>query len=181
MSESNKGNSAKYLWRFRLGTLIWITRSVISIGKNDRVGDKQVYMHRLLIELGKRRRSIRLHVILAPDPDNCLHDHPWFFWALVLWGGYEEEVPAPDATDLEAQRGYPRRIINKVKPFRLHFRPVQYKHRIVKLMQRFSVTLAYAGPLEQHWGFHTNEGKRNWEDFVHEEQEVRIGWCETGN
>lgn len=31
-----------------------------------------------------------LHQILQPDKDKHLHDHPWDFWSLVLWGGYEE-------------------------------------------------------------------------------------------
>lgn len=34
--------------------------------------------------------SVLLHKICTPDKDRDLHDHPWSFWSLVLWGGYEE-------------------------------------------------------------------------------------------
>ena len=34
--------------------------------------------------------SLKLHCILRPDSDRCEHDHPWWFWRLVLSGGYWE-------------------------------------------------------------------------------------------
>lgn len=193
MSESTKGNSAKYLWKFGVKNLFQVTRSDIKMGETDRVGDGVLYMQRLLFEFGKRRRSIRFHVIHAADPDNCLHDHPWFFYAFVIWGGYVEEVPRsyselyhndPDVDwqamdQLNATKGFPYRHEVVVKPFRIHYRPLNYKHRIVRLLRKFSITVAYAGPLSQHWGFHTNHGKENWEDFVPKDQETRVGWCST--
>lgn len=177
MSQGKKANSAQYLWQVRLGPFR-LTRSDIRMDDHDRVGTAHLYMQRLLLEVGKRRRSIRLHVIHRADVDHCLHDHPWAFWALVLWGGYVEEVPTPDATPAEAVAGFPRRVDNVVRPFRLHYRPLDYKHRISRLLRRVSITLAYAGPLDQHWGFHTTEGKVPWEEFVTEGRARRVLWCD---
>jgi hypothetical protein len=178
VSESEKGNSAHYLWSFGVKGLLRVTRSDIRMGLEDRVGDEDLYMQRLLIEIGPRRRSIRLHVIHREDTDNCLHDHPWAFWSVILWGGYREEVPAPDSTPEEAARGYPRRVIQTARPFRFRFLPLDYKHRITELLRGRSITVAYAGPLEQHWGFHTAEGKLPWEDFVTEGRRQRVFWCD---
>lgn len=178
MSEHQKGNSAKYLWKIGIKGLLMITRSDIRMGDKSRVGDGTLYMQRLLIEFGKRRRSLRLHVIHRADNDNCLHDHPWHFKSIVLWGGYEEEIPARDFTPSELAAGFPRREINIVKPFRFRSMPLWYKHRIIKLYRGFSVTLAYAGPLSQEWGFHTKEGKIFWWDFVNEDHQKRVLWCD---
>jgi hypothetical protein len=37
--------------------------------------------------------GIYLHHILRSDLDRCLHDHPFCFWSLVLWGRYTEFRP----------------------------------------------------------------------------------------
>lgn len=178
MSESAKGNSAHYLWSFGVRGLLRVTRSDIRMGIDDRVGDEDLYMQRLLIEFGPRRRSLRLHVIHRADADHCLHDHPWAFRSIILWGGYTEEIPAPDSTPEEAARGYPRRITLTVRPLRFRRMPLDYKHRITRLLRGRSVTLAYAGPLTQHWGFHTAGGKVPWEDFVNEGRPQRVLWCD---
>lgn len=172
MSESEKGNSADYLWSFGVRSLLWVTRSDIRMGDD-------IYMQRLLVEIGARRRSVRLHVIHRADADQCLHDHPWEFWSVILWGGYVEEVPAPDSTDAEASAGYPRRATLTVKPGRFRRMPLGYKHRITGLLRSKSVTLAYAGPLSQHWGFYTADGKMPWEHFVNEDRSWRVFWCDV--
>lgn len=37
-----------------------------------------------------RRAQLMLHHICQPDADRWLHDHPWWFVAVVLSGGYEQ-------------------------------------------------------------------------------------------
>lgn len=187
MSESEKGNSALYLWKFGVKHVLMFSRSQIRMGKNDRVGTDELYMDRWLCEIGPGRRSIRLHIIYREDTDNCLHDHPWPFLALVLWGGYLEEIPslygsrfgAAHRRQAQEAAGFPIRRIVEVRPFRLHWRPAGYKHRIIKLLRRFSVTLAFAGPIKNHWGFFTNHGKEQWEDFVTKDHATRVPWCST--
>lgn len=179
MSESSKGNSAKYRWAFGIKGLLRVTRSDIRMGTDDRVGDDELYMQRLLAEFGPRRRSLRLHVIHREDTDNCLHDHPWAFWSVVLWGGYTEEIPAPDSTPEEAAAGYPRRVTLTVRPGTFRKMPFGYRHRITRLLKRVSVTLAYAGPIQaEEWGFYTTTGKLTWHDFVFNERPQRVFWCD---
>jgi len=36
------------------------------------------------------RFGVYLHCIDTPDPGVDLHDHPWWFGSLVLYGGYTE-------------------------------------------------------------------------------------------
>jgi hypothetical protein len=65
-----------------------------------------------------------------------------------------------------------------VKPGQFRRMPLGYKHRITGLLRGRSVTLAYAGPISRHWGFHTQEGKVHWEDFVNESRSTRVLWCD---
>ena len=191
MSEAEKVNSAVTKWRIGLFwqkleekyNIIQVYRSDIYMGEHDRVGMDELYMIRYLLEVGPARRSLRLHIIFREDVDNCLHDHPWHFLAFLLWGGYVEEVPhcRGDGTCVCDMEGFPVRKEVTVKPFRFHWRPLDYKHRIVRLLKRFSVSLIYAGPIQQHWGFHTNHGKEDWENFVDKPSAVRIPWCEVNS
>lgn len=36
--------------------------------------------------------SVYLHKLDSPVENLKCHDHPWHFWAFVLWGGYFEEM-----------------------------------------------------------------------------------------
>jgi hypothetical protein len=49
---------------------------------------KTKYLVRYTI-IGCRLFSIKLHHTLADDPAD-LHDHPWTFLSIILWGGYYE-------------------------------------------------------------------------------------------
>jgi hypothetical protein len=37
--------------------------------------------------------NLYFHKMKAPIKHDHYHDHPWNFWALVLWNGYEECRP----------------------------------------------------------------------------------------
>lgn len=45
----------------------------------------------------RKRFSVKLHRFLRSDPDRDLHDHPWNFVSIILWGGYYEETNAGTA------------------------------------------------------------------------------------
>ena len=36
--------------------------------------------------------TVKLHRFLRSDPARDLHDHPWDFVSIILWGGYYEET-----------------------------------------------------------------------------------------
>src|SRR6266478_4256458 len=46
----------------------------------------------------KGRGRIYLHHIMRSDYDRAMHDHPWSFKSILLWGGYREHTTW---TDLE--------------------------------------------------------------------------------
>ena len=58
---------------------------------NDR-SDQEPYLERFYIFLKERDNfpfNIFLHKFLKSDPDD-LHDHPWSYRTIILWGGYWE-------------------------------------------------------------------------------------------
>lgn len=54
-------------------------------------GRGSIFFNRYTI-LKTRRGAIYLHQFFRGDSDRCLHDHPWPFSAIILWGGYVEEM-----------------------------------------------------------------------------------------
>lgn len=67
-------------------------------------GAGDAYMERWILEtpLG----TLRLHHILRSDDDRALHDHPWSFVSVLLWGSYlETRFLWPDQPRICARRG----------------------------------------------------------------------------
>ena len=55
-----------------------------------RRADGRVYLDRWGLA-HERVGGVFLHRMQAPDPGVDLHDHPWPFASVVLWGGYIEQ------------------------------------------------------------------------------------------
>lgn len=58
--------------------------------------DGQPYLERYYLFLKDRKNfpfNIFLHKFLKGDPDDDVHDHPWPYATLILWGGYYEYIP----------------------------------------------------------------------------------------
>lgn len=102
--------------------------------------------------------SSKLHLLFAPDPDRDLHDHPWTFCSLVLWGWYEEEIYDRWAF------GTTKRRTRRVRWF--NFKRSTDLHRIVKLSRRPVVTLVLCGPRRRVWGFQTERGWVPYTEYV---------------
>lgn len=64
---------------------------LIAWRKLDLVHDGRPFLRRRGFDLFGDRIGIYLHHIAGADPGLDLHDHPWPFVALVLWGGYYED------------------------------------------------------------------------------------------
>ena len=108
--------------------------------------DDQAYLDRWPLALTPWGR-VYLHRFHAPDPA-CLHDHPWSFWSLVLWGGYWETT----------ETGTTYRGIGS-----LAYRPASWTHRVARLHPRRTTwTLVVTGPTVRMWGFFTPSG---WVEF----------------
>lgn len=85
--------------------------------------------------------SLRLHHWIGNDDPRAMHDHPWWFITLCLWGGY---------TDESEQGNDVLRIGN------IRYRPAEWKHRVILGSQKQAWTLLLTGPKVRHWGFYIN-------------------------
>lgn len=137
--------------------------------------DGEVYLNRWGWErdwLG----GIFIHRMDAPDPGRDLHDHPWTFWSLILWGGYEEERCdvriAPYRATMIEMWGNPQR------GWRTSRRPLSVRkftklecHTVTGLLKRHSWSLVIHGPRVKgrRWGFYIPVGEYpfTWVDHDH--------------
>lgn len=109
--------------------------------------------------------SLKLHEIVRPDDDRCEHDHPWWFWRLILRGGYVEEIEG---------------VTRVRKPLSLTYCGAKFRHRITELRAPSSWSLVLCGPKLERWGFYTKAGWMHWRAFVDAAVSARVMWCEDG-
>lgn len=128
-----------------------------------RRADGRVYLNRWGIG-HERIGRILVHRMDAPDPGLDLHDHPWSFLSLVLWGGYvEERANIREAVELAyaADTVYPmdpRGEQVERRPLSLRSMRLDECHRITELRRRTCWTLVIGGPRRRSWGFYTPTG-----------------------
>lgn len=85
----------------------------------------------------------RLHHILRSDADRHFHDHPMDFTSIILWGGYVEHTPNNPPRECRPGDVVHRRAED------LHF---------LKLRGRSAWTVLIAGKYRRPWGFQTEDG-----------------------
>ena len=90
--------------------------------------------------LGFRNWSVRVHEWYADDDTRNMHDHPHWFWTIVLRGGY---------TDVSAN-GEDRMRFGSIR-----FRRADYAHAVTKVIPG-SITVLVTGPSTRRWGFWVN-------------------------
>lgn len=88
---------------------------------------------------------VRLHHILLSDYD-CLHDHPWNFLSVILWGGYYEFRDS--------------RPFSWKPPGSILYRKAEDRHRLV--LQKPAWTLVFMLKRRRQWGFYTKAGWIPW-------------------
>jgi hypothetical protein len=81
--------------------------------------------------------NLYLHELTAPEWHPHCHDHPWWFWTLILWNGYLEE----------SDKHFDRRRAGS-----LLYRPAAFKHNIITPYGK-SWSLVMTGPKQREWGF----------------------------
>lgn len=99
-------------------------------------------------------RKLMAHIILQPDADRDMHDHPWNFLTLVLGGGYYEETNKPG----DSIRWNPTGTIRVNR--------AGFAHRISSLPKGYAVTLVLRGRRSRDWGFLTRCGWQYWRDYI---------------
>jgi hypothetical protein len=128
----------------------------------DRV-DNEPYLERYYIFLKDRKRfpfNVFLHKFLKGDPDD-VHDHPWSYFTLILWGGYYEWIPYFNEMGEK---------VNEIQKWRGpgHFRmcrPNSY-HRIELKPGVTAWTLFMPGPQVRDWGFWVNNKWIQNEEYI---------------
>lgn len=88
--------------------------------------------------------SLRLHHWLGPDDDRAFHDHPWWFWTLVIKGGYTDRHPG--ATPLSPYQG------EHLSAPAFRFRPALHRHTVVP-DPGGAWTVLLTGSRTRDWGF----------------------------
>lgn len=111
--------------------------------------------------------GVFLHRFLADD-DECLHDHPWPFLSLILWGGYWEATH-DGATHYGPTDGVLPKLPLRRKWYgagRLLLRRATWAHRVeLEPGRTRPLTLVVCGPKQRGWGFFTPFGWIPWRQY----------------
>jgi hypothetical protein len=140
-----------------------------------RRADGRIYLDRWGLS-HPRIGGVLLHRMSAPDPGGDLHDHPWTFVTIVLWGGYTEQRvdtrTAPVRAEMADRRPdlHARGRTQRVHPFRPRMMRLDEAHTITTLTRRTSWSLVINGPRRRTWGFYMPEG---WVDYRTYDDTVR--------
>jgi len=106
--------------------------------------NKTTYMKRWHVIPKNKFFNIYLHEFSQPDPDNILHDHPWFSISYILYSGYTEHTIKNGGIHCHKE----------LKRGNLKFRIPWYTHRISHVLVNQCRTLFITGPVLRTWGFH---------------------------
>lgn len=117
----------------------------------DRRNPNKLYLSRLRI-IQTPWFGIYLHKIMLPDSYD-MHDHPWDFASLILWGGYLEYVNK----NPEKRAQYPVVETHNRRIFSFARRKSDWSHRIAAI-QKPTWTLVFVGKRKRVWGFYTMKG-----------------------
>lgn len=141
-------NPATIKWRFGIKKKI-ITRS-----------DAVPYLIRYTI-FSCPLFSIKIHNLLISD-DDCLHDHPWAFVSLILWGGYVEHTNIYVHTTGQYENGqdldrWDTKKKSKIyHPLSVLYRPAKWQHKLE--IHQPAWTLVITFKKIRMWGFWTRNG-----------------------
>lgn len=99
--------------------------------------------------------GVYVHKIWTDDGERDFHNHPRQFWSLILRGGYIEEVTTgPEAP---RERDWHAGSVHKME--------LEHYHSITMLIRKPSWSLLLVGRFRQEWGFMTEDGFINADDY----------------
>lgn len=150
------------------GTMLvfWIehlykTRQIII---DERVGTPYLIRYFLYKPKTKGKGRIYIHHIMRSDYDRALHDHPWSFKSVLLWGGYREHTTYTDMEYRPVRGKWKPTFFNASSDEALHcdfnapcvlLRPAAWRHRLDLRDNKPVWSLVFTGPKERSWGFWT--------------------------
>lgn len=114
------------------------------------------------------RWSYYLHHILRSDRDRNLHDHPFDFYTVILWGGYWEHT-GHEYESLNHATGQMEKRLHVVRKWRGVGTVIKHwaedAHRLELPPGRTAWTFFIRGPRRREWGFHTDAGWVQWDEY----------------
>jgi hypothetical protein len=137
-------------------------------------GRERPYMLRWYLIPRNGWLNLYLHKFLRDDDDRALHDHPWSFLSVMLWGSYLECRSYTDDR-FEAQTFWDRRRAGSIA-----FRRATDQHRVELAKDDDGNpipcwTLVVTGPRIREWGFWCPRGFVPWREFVDHTDEGNVG------
>ena len=144
-------------------TVEWARRKGLRRRLTLRRSDGRIYLSRWGVA-HDRLGGVFLHRMDAPDPGLDLHDHPWWFASIVVWGGYHElraetRIASEYAKSAGWNPGASRRGVEvERRPGTIRTLRLDECHTITGLRRRCSWTLIVRGPRRRGWGFYLPGG-----------------------
>lgn len=138
-------------------------------GPHFRIGSPESpYMLRWYVIPRNPFFNIYIHKFLRSDDDRAMHDHPWWFLSVMLWGKYAESL----------YRNGRRTHDIRTAPSIVFRRPTD--RHIVSLLTRGDKilpcwTLVFTGRKVREWGFWCPKGFVRWQDFVDHRDNGNVG------
>lgn len=140
-------------------------------------GRENPYMMRWFIVPRNPWINIYLHKFMRDDDDRALHDHPWWFVSVMLWGRYLE-------TREVCRKGMAFWMYVKEEAVRktpsIAYRKATDRHRVTLAKDADGKplpcwTLVITGPRVRTWGFWCPQGFVKWSDFVDQDDHGNVG------
>lgn len=113
---------------------------------------------------GGRYEGLYLHHVMRPDEDQHLHDHPWDFSALIVAGGYQEDIPNLEHGKTWKHGG--SLLIRVWGPLSFRSSRAEQLHRISADHFKKTWTIFLAGPKRRVWGFETENGWMPYDEYL---------------
>lgn len=135
-----------------------------------------------------KRLGLFVHKFVRSDEDRALHDHPWSFLVIPLWGGYVEHSDRLILTKRGRQRAMREFVLNpdflemilsqrepvkrRVWPLiSTRYRDTTYRHRVELINGRPSWSLFFRFTKTREWGFWPKDGFIQWNKWWQEKCE----------
>lgn len=150
-----------------------------ALGRSDVAAAGDVFLRRWKL-VSTPWFGVSLHNFVRSDVDAELHDHPFGFASIILWGGYyEDRVGVNAVSTMRQHTGWWLGSIPIARrwygPGSILFRRATDLHRVELRPDRDGVvgratcwTLVFRLHAKRHWGFLTATGWQPWEEFVSE-------------
>lgn len=150
---------------------IWLiakNRLRIIWSSNDR--NNPIYMQRYFLWRPNKKENngkanLFLHKICRSDRERDLHDHPWTWASLIVWGKYREVTKNSEVLE----SGWITMNESKIWRF-LSFRRgvARDSHRLELIKNKPVWSLFWHGKRMQMWGFYVDGKKVYWREYLND-------------